>query len=177
MHIEQKQWCESIKKNFSSFFEDVIVLDVGSLDINGNNRYLFDEKSRYIGVDVVPGLNVDIVSQCHKLTFPDKIFDVVMSTNALEHDIYFPKTLKKMFNLTRKGGLLFFQACSDGWYEHGTLKTTPHNSGTSRLDESWANYYKNINRKDIESNLDLTLFNLWKIETIGKDITFWGIKK
>ena len=38
------------------------VLDIGSLDVNGNNRCHFIEPREYVGVDVGPGANVDVVS-------------------------------------------------------------------------------------------------------------------
>lgn len=175
MHPEQKKWCEYVKKVYSHYFIDRKVLDVGSLDINGNNRYLFTDCD-YVGVDVVAGKNVDVVKPAHELEFDDGTFDVVMSTNALEHDIHFPKTLKKMFNLTRSGGLLFFQACHK-WHEHGTIKTTPYNSGTSQLTSEWSNYYKNIEMEDVMENLDLDNFENPSLSVLGKDICFVGVKK
>ncbi len=175
MHKEQKEWCESVKKQFPSFFRNNVVLEIGSLDVNGSNRYLFDACT-YIGVDVIAGNGVDVVSIAHEISLSNNLFNVILSTNALEHDMYLDKTLKKMYDLLRVGGLLFFQACSIGWKEHGTLKTSPHNSGTSKISEEWANYYKNVTEDDIKGSLDFTKFSTFKLETVGKDITFWGFK-
>lgn len=50
-HPEQVEFCTRIKNKFPDFFKNKNVLDVGSLDINGNNRYLFQNCS-YTGVDV-----------------------------------------------------------------------------------------------------------------------------
>ena len=41
MHLEAKKFIEFIKKILPDFFENKIILDVGSGDINGNNKYLF----------------------------------------------------------------------------------------------------------------------------------------
>jgi hypothetical protein len=58
-HPEQQEYCKSVRNKFPEYFKNVLILDIGSLDINGNNRYLFDSSSVYIGVDVALGQNVD----------------------------------------------------------------------------------------------------------------------
>jgi hypothetical protein len=50
-HQEQKDFCLSVKEFMPDFFKGVSVLDIGSLDINGNNRYLF-ENYDYTGIDI-----------------------------------------------------------------------------------------------------------------------------
>jgi hypothetical protein len=59
-HKQQIEFCQKIKNSHSSFFSNKRVLDVGSLDVNGNNRYLFDN-CEYTGIDIGNGKNVDIV--------------------------------------------------------------------------------------------------------------------
>jgi SAM-dependent methyltransferase len=151
-------------------------LDVGSLDVNGNNRYLF-ENCEYIGLDVASGKNVDVVSIAHEYKAPEESFDVIISTNALEHDMYYKLTLKKMVSLLKSEGLLIFSA-ANSFKEHGTKRKNPSSSNTSLMNEKWSNYYKNLNPKDIISALDLNkLFSSYNLEVIEKDLTFWGIKK
>ena len=48
-HKEQRDFLLSVKKQFPERFENCDVLDIGSLDINGNNRYLFTTYT-YIGI-------------------------------------------------------------------------------------------------------------------------------
>ena len=62
------------------------VLEVGSLDINGSVRPLF-ENCNYTGIDLGEGRGVDVVAHVtdyHRLD--DNEFDVVISTETLEHD-------------------------------------------------------------------------------------------
>ena len=54
----------------------------GSMDINGNNREMFDGRCSYTGCDVLPGNNVDVALPVHMLPHADASFDVVMSTGA-----------------------------------------------------------------------------------------------
>lgn len=53
-HPEQQVFMLSVKNKFPEKFNNCSVLDVGSLDINGNNRYLFSNYT-YIGVDIGVG--------------------------------------------------------------------------------------------------------------------------
>lgn len=176
MHESQKIFCESVKKRFPRFFKDNSVLEIGSLDINGNNRYLF-KNCKYTGLDVVEGKGVDFVCIAHEYAEKPESFDVVFSTNALEHDMYYPRTLRKMIELVKPEGLMFFSTTSE-FQEHGTLRTTPGDSGTSQLGITWGNYFKNLHIEDIENVLNLeNIFKEHFIMEYSRDLYFWGIKK
>ena len=56
------------------------VLDVGSRDINGSYRSIFDEFN-YIGMDLIDGPNVDIVGYSNI----KHSYDVVISGQVMEH--------------------------------------------------------------------------------------------
>jgi len=78
-------------------------LDIGSTDINGCVRELFDD---YIGVDINPGFNVDLVMDAHSLKFGDQTFDNVLSLEMLEHDSEFWTSVKEMKRVLKPGGNL-----------------------------------------------------------------------
>lgn len=63
------------------------ILDVGSYDVNGTYRAIFNfPKWEYVGLDLEQGPNVDCVAiseYCFGL--PDNSFDVVVSGNTVEH--------------------------------------------------------------------------------------------
>ncbi len=169
MHKNVRLFCELIKKYFPQYYVGVNVLDCGSLDINGNNRYLF-ESSNYIGIDIVDGPNVDFVTKVHQFD-PKAIFDVVVSTEMLEHDSSFELSLQSMFNLTRSGGLLLFTAAGTGRPEHGTTDNHPKDSPLTH------DYYQNITTRMIVAVLDLDLFSWFELSYLGTDIRFAGIKR
>lgn len=52
-HQEQSDFCRRLVFRWPHLFDSKKVLDCGSLDINGNNRYLFRGGS-YIGIDIQP---------------------------------------------------------------------------------------------------------------------------
>ena len=175
-HREQREWCELVKYAHDEFFVGTNVLDIGSLDINGNNRYLF-EQCDYTGIDIGDGPNVDLVikGHLHRIDI-DKNYDVVISTECFEHDEYWQQTLKNVINnLLKEGGLFLFSCAAPGRPEHGTKKTSPKDSPFT------TDYYRNLSEDDIRSVLDCdNIFSNYKFKTrteFPQDLYFYGIKK
>jgi SAM-dependent methyltransferase len=180
MHQQSKDFTLFIKKILSSFFINKSVLDVGSGDINGNNRYLF-ENCDYNGNDVVQADNVTIVSKTKDLPFPDKTFDTIISTECFEHDPEYKESFIKIYNMLKEDGLFFFTCASTGRPEHGTRRTSPYDSyGTIANLNDMSDYYKNLTEIDLNEVLNLNnLFSAWDTyyNSETKDLFFVGIKK
>lgn len=178
-HIQQIEFCESIKKRFPFFFNNKFVIDIGSLDINGNNQYLFDE-CLYLGVDLSPGKNVDIITKGHDLNLPNETVDVVISTECFEHDQYYKSTILNIIRIIKPGGFFIFSCATTGRPEHGTRRTTPEDAPFTQKYEEWSDYYRNLEESDIRDIVDLdSIFEEYGFQ-IGKetcDLYFWGIKK
>jgi predicted methyltransferase len=174
-HKTQIEWCKKVKKQYPEYFKKKRVLDVGSLDVNGNNKDLFED-CEYVGLDVVKGPNVDVVSIAHE--FDDKPFDVVLSTNSFEHDMYYEQSIRRMFELLKPSGLMFF-CCSSGHKTHGTKRKSPWASGTTQIgNEEWASYYRNLKIKDISKIFDFEKeFTEFTLEDKQMDVRFVGIKR
>ena len=84
-----------------------MVLDVGSQDINGSYRQMFQEVDcQYIGTDIVPANNVDVVSPLESLKFADKSFDVVVCGQTLEHAARPWILAREMGRVLKVGGLV-----------------------------------------------------------------------
>lgn len=94
----------------------VAVLEVGSYDVNGSVRPLFAGPS-YVGVDMRAGPGVDRVVNANSLPFPDATFDVVISTEMLEHDTRPWRSVAEMARVLRDGGTLILTA--RGYDERG----------------------------------------------------------
>lgn len=169
MHKEVKEFCEDIRKKFTLHFAYKDVLDCGSLDINGNNRYLFTGGT-YFGIDICEGKNVDLVTPVSEFN-PEKSFDVVMSTEMLEHDEHWADSLKNMFRLLKPYGLLLITAAGTGRPEHGTTAENPWDSPKTN------DYYLNLTAEMIVSAIDLEQFSWFEISYLGTDIRFAGIKR
>src|SRR5579863_7716787 len=112
-HQGQINFCISVKRSFPQFFAERLVLDIGSLDINGNNQYLFED-CLYLGVDLLPGKNVDLAAPGHEIMLPDESIDVIISTECFEHDIFYQLTLNNIVRILKPGGLFLFTCASTG---------------------------------------------------------------
>jgi len=180
MHKEARNFTIYIKKNFPQFFKNCNVLDVGAGDINGNNRFLFDD-CKYEGNDVYNAPNITIISKTKDLPFQDECFDVIVSTECFEHDPEYNESILKIYKMLKPGGLLFFTCASTGRPEHGTRRTTPKDSiGTIGGILDMQDYYKNLTILDIKKIIDLDLsFSYWNSYYNSKsfDLYFVGIKR
>jgi SAM-dependent methyltransferase len=182
-HKEQQYFLELTSNKFPEHFTNVKVLDIGSLDINGNNRKHLKQPYFYTGLDLAKGPNVDVVSPAHLYECGYQ-FDLIMSGECFEHDIFYSQSLKNIVKLLKSGGLFVFTCASTNRPEHGTTKTSPQNAPfLEEYGEEWCNYYKNLTEDDIREvlNIEETFSDFYFQESfsgyIGNDLYFWGIKK
>jgi SAM-dependent methyltransferase len=97
--------------------ENKKILDVGSYDVNGTMKPIF-EKGQYFGLDMEEGPNVDIVGVSHEIPFEKDEFDIVISSSCFEHDDMFWISFQEMCRVLKPGGYMYIQAPSNGPY-HG----------------------------------------------------------
>ena len=180
MHSQARDFTLFVKQILIDFFINKRVLDVGSGDINGNNRFLF-ENCEYDGNDVIQARNVTIVSKTKDLPFTDNTFDTIISTECFEHDPEYKESFLKIYNMLKPDGLFCFTCASTDRAEHGTRRTSPQDSyGTIGNLEDMSDYYKNLTEIDINEVLPLNnLFSVWDTyyNSESKDLYFVGIKK
>ena len=180
MHPQVIHFMEFIKKIFPNFFIKKRVLDVGSGDINGNNRFLF-ENCEYDGNDVIEAHNVTIISKTKDLPYLDNTFDTIISTECFEHDPEYRESFIKIYSMLKPDGLFCFSCASTGRHEHGTRRTSPNDSyGTIGNLDDMSDYYKNLTEIDLNEVLPLNkLFTVWNTyyNSETKDLYFVGIKK
>lgn len=178
-HQQQRDFCLSVKRRFPEFFKEKWVLDIGSLDINGNNQYLFED-SGYIGLDLLPGDNVDLTSKGHEIQLPDESFDVIISTECFEHDPFYEQTIKNIVRMLKPGGLFIFSCATVGRPEHGTRRTTPLDAPLTHEFGDWGDYYKNLEECDIRAFLNVDeFFSRYEFSSQHEshDLYFWGVKR
>ena len=96
MQYQARDFTIFVKKALGDSFVGKRVLDVGSGDINGNNRFLFNN-CQYDGNDVVPANNVTIVSKTKDLPFVENSFDTIISTECFEHDPEYRESFIKIY--------------------------------------------------------------------------------
>lgn len=188
-HPQQRDFCRKVKRLLPQFFKKVNVIDVGSLDINGNNKGLFT-RCFYLGVDIQPGRNVDVVGKAHEVLEgltpviepsyvwnwrksrieDDGRFNTIICTEVLEHDRDYEKTLLAMYHKLKPGGLLIITCGGDGRPEHGTEENTPGASPATH------DYYGNVSNKMFSDVLPVTGFRVYHLAQVEGDLQFYGIK-
>jgi len=180
MHDQAKAFTFFVSNNFPDYFSNKVVLDVGSGDINGNNRILFNGCD-YTGNDVISAPNVTIVSKTKDLPFQAGHFDTIVSTECFEHDPEYEQSFLKIYDMLKPDGLFCFTCASTGRNEHGTRRTSPQDSyGTLGNLDDMVDYYKNLTRVDLDAVLDLNRsFSVWKTYYNAEtcDLYFVGIKR
>jgi SAM-dependent methyltransferase len=172
-HRHQQDFFSWVKTIRPDMFTGKRVLDIGSLDINGNTRYLFNGGS-YTGIDIGPGRNVDIVCRGHEFK-SEELLDVIISGECFEHDEFYPETLKNVARLLRSKGLFLFSCAAPGRGEHGTRRTSPQNAPFV------GDYYKNLTASDIRAEIPVDeIFEEYYFKQrleFPQDLYFWGIKR
>lgn len=172
-HLQQINFCKRVRFGFPAYFKNVRVLDAGSLDLGGTNRYLFED-SEYVGIDLGEGNNVDIVCHMHEHQ-PAEPYDTIISTEAFEHDKHFRESVRHIvYNMLKSGGLFVMTCGGHGRGEHGT-QATDHGSSPYTLD-----FYQNRGPEDFAEAVDLeATFYRYGFEYNGetRDLYFWGIKR
>lgn len=175
-YLNQFQFCERVSNIFPEYFNNVRVLDIGSMDINGNNRAHF-KNSDYTGIDIGEGNNVDVICSGHlfSVSSNSEKFNTVISTECFEHDVYYKETILNVVeNLLLPGGMFLFTCATTGRPEHGTTRTSPFDSPFTN------DYYKNLAEDDIKEFLDLDRYfsdYSFSVNSDSHDLYFWGIKK
>ena len=177
-HKEQKEFCLSVKRQFPEYFVKKTVLDIGSGDVNGNNNHYFED-CFVLGNDIGYGPNVHLLGFAHDLPFIDDYFDMIISTECLEHDREYSKTLNAAVRMLKSGGLYLFTCATTGRPEHGTSKSKPYQAFSTRID-GLEDYYKNLTEGDIREVLDVGKYFSeyeFSVNNTHHDLYFWGIKR
>lgn len=123
-HLMHGTVIDYLKRNVTdSEVRGKIVLEVGSYDVNGTPRDVFAPlaPNEYHGVDVGAGPCVDYVLNVADLAtkFGVDRFDIVISTEMLEHAADWKLAVNQMKAVLKPGGLLFITTRSPGFPYHG----------------------------------------------------------
>ncbi len=105
-------------------FNSKKVLEVGSKYVNGSVRPLienFSYPAKYVGVDISPGKMVDLILPAERILeyFGAESFDVIISTELLEHVVDWRIVINAMKATLKPGGCMYLTTRSKGMGYHG----------------------------------------------------------
>ncbi|TAN40745.1 MAG: class I SAM-dependent methyltransferase [Nitrospirae bacterium] len=99
------------------------VIEVGAYDVNGSLRPVIEVRkpAEYVGVDIAGGYGVDVVCPAEDLLerFGRESFDLVVSTEMLEHVRDWRKVISNFKGICRPGGAILITTRSRGFAYHG----------------------------------------------------------
>jgi SAM-dependent methyltransferase len=99
------------------------ILDVGSRNINGTVRPIFEGLGcvEYIGIDKEAGDGVDCIMDASDIVsnFGKESFDVIVSTEMMEHAKDWRKAIYNIKEACKNGGVIILTCRSSGFPYHG----------------------------------------------------------
>jgi len=96
-------------------FSGKIIIDVGSLNVNGSLKNFCPAGSTYIGVDFCEGSGVDVViDDPYNLPFEDNTADVIVCSSVFEHSDFFWLLYLECLRILKPSGLLYLNCPSNG---------------------------------------------------------------
>jgi SAM-dependent methyltransferase len=98
------------------------IIEVGSYNVNGSLRPIIESMNplEYVGVDIERGTGVDIVCNAENIVekFGEEAFDVVISTELLEHIKDWRKVISNLKNICKTNGVILITTRSYGFGHH-----------------------------------------------------------
>ncbi len=98
------------------------VIELGACEVNGSLRPLLESygPAEYVGVDIASGPGVDIVCPVEDIfdKFQPESFDVVVSTEMLEHVRDWRLAISNIKRLCKPGGIILLTTRSQGFIYH-----------------------------------------------------------
>lgn len=99
------------------------VIEVGAFDVNGTTRPYLETlgPAEYVGVDIMGGPGVDVVCGAEHLVelFGREQFDVLITTEMLEHVRDWRTVVHNMKQVIKPGGIIVITTRSPGFPMHG----------------------------------------------------------
>lgn len=113
-----QSWVKTARNDF--IVSPGVVLEIGSLNINGSIRQYFNDAIEYIGIDLQKGDGVDRIMNAHNISkvWNSFTFNTVICLETLEHDLKPWITITTMRKVLKQGGILLVSTPTFGFPLH-----------------------------------------------------------
>jgi len=123
-NAEVIEWFVDIILDYPEEFKNKRILELGSKSVNGSARHIIEKMcspKEYMGIDIEKGKFVDLVLPAEQIIdhFAEESFDVVISTEMLEHVKDWRLVIDSIKKVLRLGGLVYITTRSYGFPYHG----------------------------------------------------------
>jgi hypothetical protein len=139
MHTLAREYMEKAVAKYGPFTGPVV--EFGSRNINGGSRDLFPEAQSYLGIDIMPGNGVDIVTDASKWV-SNKKYCCVVSNETFEHTPNWKDMLKVAKDVLIPRGVLLI-TCA-------TSPRTPHSATIANSRPHHEEYYGNVSEAEFK---------------------------
>lgn len=165
MHKEAYDWVFVSFHGWRKGRSNVSVLEIGSFDINGSIRNIFEPfAANYLGIDPQDGPGVDLVADGATYSSPNT-YDVVVTAETFEHTADWKQIIRASYNNLKDGGLFIATMAGEGRPVHSALDEKPI--------REWE-HYANIGAWDLKQNLKM--FKDYNVNTLNNDLRCWALK-
>jgi SAM-dependent methyltransferase len=115
MHDTALEFGKFFFEAYVSNAKNLVIVDIGSQDVNGSLRPLAPTNNKYVGVDFVKAEGVDIViSDPYSLPFESNSVDVCISSSCFEHSEFFWILFNETQRILKPSGIFYLNAPSNG---------------------------------------------------------------
>lgn len=150
----------SHRKNF-------VVLEIGSLDINGSIKSIFVPfASSYTGIDMQEGPGVDIVADATTFVKKDT-YDIIVCCEVFEHLENWKHVVYNSYWNLKDGGMFIGTCAGEGRPPHSAIDERPIRSHE---------YYQNVGQWNMTQTLENAGFDFISTETDKQDLRWVAIK-
>lgn len=118
MDVGNRHWIEAEAAARMPFNKNMRLLEIGSWTAPGQEEIICrktigPQVGEYVGLDMRAGDGVDVVADAKSMPFPDNSFEVVISTDCLEHVDWPREVIHEAFRVTKPGGLFYLTTVFD----------------------------------------------------------------
>lgn len=165
LHKEAADWVFHSFHTWRGDRKDLVILELGSLNINGGVRDFIQPYGRsYIGVDQEAGPGVDVVADAATYLEHNR-YDVVVTTETLEHCPNWRDIIGCSYMNLKEGGIFIATMAGEGRFAHSAIDEAPI--------RDWE-YYANVGAWEL--NRALKGFAKHEVNTLGTDLRCWAVR-